>query len=310
MARQRNYWVVSPNVDGKGKNVEEWKKEVLRNSGAILGWAPDYWKNTNTMGPRFAGNPAARSRIEPGDVILVARLTDSAPEIVGFGVVTGRFSKVRLPPLKDYVYLRHLQPFKQCERVPTNLSSALFGLLRHPMAFVQLHPGSTTGAKKVCMWMKQYLGTQEPGDGSDIIAERNLSKSRTYGYVVRTRKEAREARRREKELLDNYQRWLAKQGRHLSVLPYGRLQCDGWEEKRKNLIEAKGSVSREDIRMAVGQLCDYSFQGKSRCKLPNMAILLPRKPPSERVEWLKPTGIKIIWRRGQSFQDNTDGRFI
>ena len=84
-----------------------------------------------------------------------------------------------------------------------------------------------------------------------------------------TRDQVREARRREKELLDDYDQWLKKQGRHLSVLRYGRIKCDAWEKERHNLIEAKGTTSREDIRMAVGQLFDYSFQGQEKYKQPN-----------------------------------------
>jgi hypothetical protein len=139
---------------------------------------------------------------------------------------------------------------------------------------------------------------------------KGLPKSNTYGYKVRTRERVTEFRKREKKLLDDYERWLNKRGRHLSELPYGRLKCDAWEKERQNLIEAKGSTSREDIRMAVGQLFDYSFQGKEKCKQPNMAILFPRKPPPERVEWLEPLGIKIIWRSIQSFLDNAGGQFI
>jgi hypothetical protein len=61
--------------------------------------------------------------------------------------------------------------------------------------------------------------------------------------------------------------------------------------------------------MAVGQLLDYAFQGKAKFKQPHMAILLPNKPDDDSVKWLAPLGIKIIWRRGQSFLDNANGQF-
>jgi hypothetical protein len=38
------------------------------------------------------------------------------------------------------------------------------------------------------------------------------------------------------------------------------------KENRKNLIEAKASDNRENIRMAVGQLLDYAYQGKGKCE--------------------------------------------
>ena len=295
MARQ--YWVVSPNVDGKGNKIEEWKKEILRHRAAILGWGPDNWRNGG-MGPRFAGNSDARSNIQLGDIVLIARGKRSA-DMVGFGVVKGQLRAERLPPLDNDVYLRDLDPFKRCERAPKSVP--ILAVLQHTWAFVQLHPEANPDTKRVCEWMARQLGLTEGKD---------LPKSNTYGYKVRTRERVTEFRKREKKLLDDYELWLKKRGRHLSELPYGRLKCDAWEKERQNLIEAKGSTSREDIRMAVGQLFDYSFQGKEKYKQPNMAILFLKKPPLERLEWLEPLGIKIIWRRGQSFLDNADGQFI
>lgn len=86
--------------------------------------------------------------------------------------------------------------------------------------------------------------------------------------------------------------------------------CCAWEEERQNLLEAKGSISRQDIRMAVGQLLDYAFQMRENFGSPNKAILLPQEPPQDVVKWLEPLGIKTIWRSGRSFIDNADGQFI
>lgn len=250
------------------------------------------------MGPRFAGNSKAKSKLQLGDIVLIARGKNSA-DIVGFGVVKGQLRAEQLPPLDKDVYLRDLDPFKRCERAPKRVP--ILAVLQHTWAFVQLHPETNRNAKIVCEWMARQLGLTE-GKG--------LPKSKTYDYKVRTPERVTEFRKREKELLDDYERWLKKRGYNLSELPYGRLKCDAWEQERQNLIEAKASTSREDIRMAVGQLLDYSFQGKEKCKQPNMAILVPRKPPARHVEWLEPLGIKIIWRRGKSFQDNSGGQFI
>lgn len=35
---ERQFWVISPNVDGTGKIIEEWKKEILLHPAAMLGW--------------------------------------------------------------------------------------------------------------------------------------------------------------------------------------------------------------------------------------------------------------------------------
>lgn len=295
MARQ--YWVVSPNVDGKGNKVEEWKEEIHHTRAAIMGWSPKH-----PIGRRFEKD------IQIGDIVLIARGKKSA-DITCLGVVKGKSRQRRFPILDDSVYyVRPLDPFIPVKQVPQEIP--LLDVLQHTKALRQLRPNQQEkdSAWQVCQWMERQLGDQE--SDSDVIKERGLPKSNTYDYEVRTPERVTKFRKREKELLDDYERWLKKQGRHLSALPYGQLKCDAWEEERRNLIEAKGSTSREDIRMAVGQLFDYSFQGKEKRKQPNMAILFPRKPPPERVEWLEPLGIKIIWRRGQSFLDNAGGQFI
>ena len=304
MARQ--YWVVSPNVDGKGNKMEEWKKEILRHRAAILGWGPDNWRNGG-MGPRFAGNSDARSNIQLGDIVLIARGKRSA-DMVGFGVVKGQLRAERLPPLDNDVYLRDLDPFKRCERAPKSVP--ILAVLQHTWAFVQLHPEENPDAKRVCEWMARQLRLTDRQSHGDTIKERNRRRSRTFDYEVRTTRQVKEARRREEQLLDNYEQWLKKQGRHLSRLVYGRMECDAWEEERQNLIEAKGSISRQDIRMAVGQLLDYAFQMRENFGSLNKAILLPQEPPQDNVKWLEPLGIKVIWRSGRSFIDNADGQFI
>jgi hypothetical protein len=65
----------------------------------------------------------------------------------------------------------------------------------------------------------------------------------------------------------------------------------------------------QEIRMAVGQLFDYGFYAEAKYGKPNLAILLPRKPAAELVEWLVRLNIKLIWRKRGVFQDNAEGRF-
>ncbi|MGA2605870.1 MAG: hypothetical protein ABSH01_00265 [Terriglobia bacterium] len=79
--------------------------------------------------------------------------------------------------------------------------------------------------------------------------------------------------------------------------------------KRRNLIEAKSSISREHIRMAVGQLLDYAFQVEKKFGKPNMAILLPRKPHPNSVNWLPQRNISLVWPEKAAFVDNANGQF-
>lgn len=100
-----------------------------------------------------------------------------------------------------------------------------------------------------------------------------------------------------------------QQDRKLSLARYGRLRCDAYEVGRQNLIEAKASASREHVRMAVAQLLDYAFQGRSKFRDPKKAILVPEKVSPDVEEWLNHLNIGIIWREGKSFLDNSNGQF-
>lgn len=128
-------------------------------------------------------------------------------------------------------------------------------------------------------------------------------------YKVQTKEQIIRAKKIEFGLLKGYQRWLKQQDRKLSFAAYGKLRCDGYEESPKNLIEAKASISREHIRMAVGQLLDYAFQGEEKLGKPHKAILLPARLDPSIEKWLRHLDISIIWREGESFFDNANGQF-
>jgi hypothetical protein len=87
------------------------------------------------------------------------------------------------------------------------------------------------------------------------------------------------------------------------------LRCDAYEKITCNLIEAKSATTREHIRMAVGQLRDYAFQGRQAFPNPNKAILLPHKPGPDILEWLAAEQIAVIWRKGKDFFDTAGGKF-
>jgi hypothetical protein len=53
------------------------------------------------------------------------------------------------------------------------------------------------------------------------------------------------------------------------------LFCDLYDKTRNNLIETKGSAARDAVRMAIGQLADYSRFVDST---PHLAVLFPARP--------------------------------
>lgn len=84
--------------------------------------------------------------------------------------------------------------------------------------------------------------------------------------------------------------------------------CDIYVPERQQLIEAKGDVTREAIRMAIGQLFDYRRFAPPGTRL---AVLLPRYPGPDLEDLLKSVQVDCIWRKDDAgFIDNANGGYI
>ena len=71
------------------------------------------------------------------------------------------------------------------------------------------------------------------------------------------------------------------------------------------MIEAKSLTDRHSIRLAIGQLYDYSHLMQIiRGKKVRRAMLLPKRLDKEIEEFLKSLRIATIWKNGHSFSDN------
>jgi hypothetical protein len=65
-------------------------------------------------------------------------------------------------------------------------------------------------------------------------------------------------------------------------------------------VEAKGSVERGAIRMALGQLLDYRrFVPHARC-----AVLLPEQPRADLVALIRSAGVGLYWLDGKGFRED------
>jgi len=304
----RHYWVVSPNVRNDEATVGAWRQASLLAKAAFMGWYPDE-AGHGEMGPGFAKN------IKPNDIILIARRHNHVPEIVGFGIVRGKYGNAeKLNGVKTpdtFGSLRKLRPFIPWSRPPTNVP--LIEAIRHTRALAKLHPQTNLAHKRVCEWMEHQLnGNERKNEGTEMpscVDVTRLRENPQLEYTVQTERKVRQAKTDEDKLLRDYHRWLKGQARKLSAVKYRSLRCDAYEEERQNLIEAKCSISREHIRMAVGQLLDYAFQGMKKFGEPHMAILLPKKPDQGIEDWLQHLKISIVWRDGTTFLDNANGQF-
>jgi len=317
-----SYWVVSPNVRYKESTVDAWRRASVRAQAAFMGWYPGDWDH-GKMGPKFAGR--TKRGIKPGDIILIARRHHHEPQIVGFGVVRGEFARriVGLKPPESFGSLRRLRPFIPWTGSPPR-DVPIMEAVDHIKALVQLHPDWNDAHGKVCDWLDAQLKNRRPsgakGERTNVRASSRKKsppsaqlvsspENHQLDYKFQTSAKIIHAKKVEAELLNGYTRWLERQDRKLSAVKYNSLQCDAYEEDRRNLIEAKSSSRRENIRMAVGQLLDYAFQGNKKFGNPHKAILLPREPGPDIVNWLDSLDIKVIWRDKKVFLDNANGRF-
>ena len=113
-----------------------------------------------------------------------------------------------------------------------------------------------------------------------------------------------ELERREAALVHKYREHLRRQGHRVSrlrVVPPGEsypLYSDLWDETALELIEAKGTATRDQLRAAVGQLLDYGrfVDAKHR------SVLLPSRPRADLLAYLHAVGVDAIYPNGDDWE--------
>jgi hypothetical protein len=75
---------------------------------------------------------------------------------------------------------------------------------------------------------------------------------------------------------------------------------------RSALVEAKQAPTRENIRMAIGQILDYARSWDTK----HRAVHLPNKPEADLLSLLDSVAIKAIWPDGAGFEDNAGGALV
>lgn len=122
-------------------------------------------------------------------------------------------------------------------------------------------------------------------------------------FVAPTHK-ADEAERREHALVLAFRDCLLGKGHdvaHVKIVPSGEakpLFADLIDRTTNTLYEAKGTVERGAIRMAVGQLLDYR---RFIEPAPRLAVLVPTMPRQDLREYLSDAGVGLVWREGRRF---------
>jgi hypothetical protein len=324
------YWVVSPNIGSRNRNsaaLQFWIDTVLKNRSAYMGWPPN-----ERMGQRFA-------EIAPGDVILIAHGSmehhGANRRLVACGKVEGNFTRrnqrVNDSALKDrHTQYATLSPFLPLDEDPTRCGLPLKDSLHdgdpRPRAVFELKPEDQKhpGNQALCDWLERTLSqalalgrNAGPIQPTPVIANSVGidADANSESYEVAKQKQVIEAERREQQLVNEFVAALTKRKKSAERLRYtsgeGIFYCDVYVSDRGHLIEAKGSTSRGDIRMAIGQLFDYKrLTQKARKRISRLALLLPERPATDMEALLTSLKIGVIWKNGRAFSDNCGGALV
>jgi hypothetical protein len=114
-----------------------------------------------------------------------------------------------------------------------------------------------------------------------------------------------EAERREQKLVLDLEAYLRRQGHdaaRLKIVPKGERRpifCDVYDKTAGMLVEAKGTVAREALRVAIGQLLDYRRLAPADTRL---AVLVPEQPRADLMALLESADVHAIWPVGDRFR--------
>jgi len=145
------------------------------------------------------------------------------------------------------------------------------------------------------------------------VTEVPVEEQWTEKVFVAPSQEEFEAERREQKVVKALEAHLKRKGHNvfrLKIVPPGEakpLFCDLRDSTANTLVEAKGSVTRDAIRMALGQLADYRRFVDSSVR---PAVLVPEMPRADLMTLLETQGIAVIWPVDGGFEDTDDGRLV
>jgi hypothetical protein len=142
-----------------------------------------------------------------------------------------------------------------------------------------------------------------------------IEQQQTETAFVAPSHEPYEADRREQRLVLELEAHLRRRGHAVSrkkIVPPGEarpLFTDLYDADTGTLFEAKGTVQRNAIRMAIGQLADYKrfVDGGAPAHL---AVLVPSEPRQDLKDLLEAEGIEVVRPNGNGFVDSTGGSLI
>jgi hypothetical protein len=320
----RRYWVISANVHNNMGNLKEWVAAILETECAFINKRPSAARvdrRNPSLGDKFKS-------LNQDDVVLLAYGNLKIPgdrHLVACGVVASANRTTHPRVDLEHKQYRLLKPFLPLNDDPMSYGISFKGTPYfgnyQPHAIYELDASDRRypGNRAICRCLDLELKRRTSASGATALDARSVPidelNTVSYAFEMAQRKIAAEPR--ERKLVEAYRRWLLKKGRKLERRSYrgepSWLFCDLWEPKRNHLIEAKGSVEREAIRMAIDELMDY--RALHQMAFPNetvqqLGLLVPDKPSPGLGKLLKSLGIHVVFKDGHSFRDTFGGRFV
>lgn len=140
--------------------------------------------------------------------------------------------------------------------------------------------------------------------GRETVTSVPIEDMYTEKMIVEPTREPYEAERRESQLVQRFKAFMLSQKNvieRLMITPSGEAKPifnDIYIRNRNILVEAKGGVDRCSIRMAIGQLVDYSRFAPPGVKC---AVLLPSIPRHDLMKLLVHAGVFLYVPEGKKF---------
>ena len=134
--------------------------------------------------------------------------------------------------------------------------------------------------------------------GDTPVKEIPIEQFLTESMVVDGNRDPYEAERREQRLVRELATELERNDHEVSRLQLrapgeaAPLFTDLYDKTTNKLYEAKGTVTRNAFRMAIGQLADYA---RLITPTPARAILVPEEPRPDLIALAHRQGIEVVW---------------
>ncbi|MFM9368150.1 hypothetical protein [Streptomyces sp. Da 82-17] len=188
-----------------------------------------------------------------------------------------------------WVYVFRLRPVAPVEQLPEDFVPAASDDV------IETLPAVPTGDPSLF-----ELKPAESTSGQATKPEKNSKKK-----VTRKASDAVEVTRREAELSDRFLAFLKSQGHKVDRFKIrvrgltSTFWTDLYDATDNVLYELKGSSSRNAVRMAIGQLHDYSRHIPP--KDARLVVLLPERPVDDLAELVAHAGMALVYEDGDKF---------